>query len=172
MSQTSDPFVTNNWDTVFAIRLTDVNQTIINQGVVSNAQTLDVAAAVPGIFTIDGKQIDARNTVDGSVNNATNAVARNAVITFYVTGEGQSKPAGVDGLLNVAPAPVPMLPVVVQIGGQPAVVVSVAGSTGDVAGRLRIDARVAQQVAPGAAVAVVVRVGQAQTQAGVTIAVK
>ena len=154
---------------------TSTQVTLINQGVVSNAQTLEVVASTPGIFTVDPSgagQIDARNTVDGSVNNAANPVTRNAVVTFYLTGEGQTRPAGVDGLLNASPGPVPLLTVTVQIGGQPAAIVASGGSAGDVAGRMRIDARVAQQVAPGAAVPVIVRIGQTQTQPGVTIAVK
>ena len=154
---------------------TSTQVTLTNQGVVSNAMTLDVVASTPAVFTVDPSgigQIDARNAVDGSVNNAASAVARNAVITFYLTGEGQTRPAGIDGLINKSPGPVPVLAVTVQIGGQTAVVVVAGGSPGDVAGRMRIDARVAQQATPGAAVPVIVRIGQTPIQTGVTIAVK
>jgi len=154
---------------------TTTQVTLLNQGVVSNALTLNVAASNPAIFTVAPSgtgQIDARNTVDGSANNAANAVARNAVVTFFVTGAGQTNPAGSDGQLNTAPAPTPVLPVIIQIGGQPAALVSATGSPGEVAGKVRIDARVAQQVTPGNAVPVVVRVGGSPSQAGTTIAVK
>ena len=155
---------------------TSTQATLTSQGIVSNALTLDVAAAVPAIFTVDPSgagQMDARNTVDGSVNNIANAVARNAIVTFYLTGEGQTKPAGADGVLNGATGPVPVGAVTVMIGGQPAVVVLDGGAPREVAGsRLRIDARVAQQVVPGPAIPVIVRIGTAATQPGVTIAVK
>ena len=148
--------------------------TVLNGGAVSNALTLDVVTASPGVFTLDGKgtgQIDATNP-DGSPNTAANAVARGQVVTFFITGAGQTNPAGVDGLLNVKPLPTPVLPVTVQIGGQAAPIITAAGSSGEVAGRIRIDARVAMQLQPGAAIPVVVRLGQTPAQPGITIAVK
>src|SRR5262249_475581 len=66
--------------------------TVINQGAVSNAINLNIAAASPAIFTADGSgagQIDAKNA-DGTANTGTNPVARGGVVTFYLTGEGQT----------------------------------------------------------------------------------
>jgi uncharacterized protein (TIGR03437 family) len=78
----------------------------------------------------------------------------------------------VDGKPASALPPTPNLPVNVTIGG---VTVNnlqyVGGAPGEVAGVLQINVQIPPGVAPGGAVPVVIRVGGAVSQAGVTIAV-
>ena len=90
---------------------------------------------------------------DGSINSASNPASRGSVITLYGTGQG-----------------VAGLPVSVTIGGLLADVLY-AGATPAYPGMLQINARVpAGYILPGT-FSVVVTVGQASSQPGVTIAV-
>ena len=144
------------------------------RGVKSPAVTVPVVAAAPGLFTIDssGRGQGALLNQDLSVNSAANAAPRGSVVILFATGEGQSNPAGVDGKLTGEPLPRPVLPVAVTIGGQPATVLYAGGAPGLVAGVLQVNVRVPDGVTPGPAVPVVVTVGSAASQSGVTVAVR
>jgi uncharacterized protein (TIGR03437 family) len=131
-----------------------------------------VVPAAPALFTLDssGQGPAVALNQDGTLNGAGNAVKIGNTITLYETGEGQTSPSGTDGLLGSATPPAPVLLVTVTIGGQPATVVSYGGITGVVAGVMQVTAQIPSGVVPGNA-AVVVKVGSASTQSGVTIAV-
>jgi uncharacterized protein (TIGR03437 family) len=133
---------------------------------------VSLAPAAPALYTLNysGTGQAVAFNQDGSLNGAGNAVKIGNTITLYETGEGQTNPAGTDGLPGSATPPAPVLPVTVTIGGQPATVVSYGGIPGVVAGVMQVTAQVPSGVAPGN-VAVVVTVGSAGTQPGVTIAV-
>jgi uncharacterized protein (TIGR03437 family) len=90
---------------------------------------------------------------------------------MYATGEGQTDPAGEDGKLSEQPYPVPLLAVSLTIGGLPADI-GFAGAAPGFAGLLQINARVPAAVSPGNDIPVVVKVGDAMSQPGVTMAVQ
>ena len=142
-------------------------------GIKSPAVSIPVVAAVPGIFTLDssGKGPGAILNVDNKVNSRTAPASRGSVITIFATGEGQTDPPGQDGKPAAAPLPRPTLPVSVEIGGITAQVQYAGGAPGLVAGVIQINAQVPATVTPGNTVPVVVKVGQASSQAGVTVAV-
>jgi uncharacterized protein (TIGR03437 family) len=138
------------------------------------AWTLPVVAAAPGLFTIDSTGIGQGAIVnqDGTVNSASNAAVRGSVISIYATGEGQTSPAGVAGSVTGSSGKMPVLPVMVTIGGIVAAV-QYAGSAPDaVAGLLQVNAVVPAGVSVGSAVPVVVSVGGIESQVGVTVAVR
>jgi sugar lactone lactonase YvrE len=141
-------------------------------GPITAPVTVSLAPAAPALYTLNysGTGQAVAFNQDGSLNGAGNAVKIGNTITLYETGEGQTNPAGTDGLPGSATPPAPVLPVTVTIGGQPATVVSYGGIPGVVAGVMQVTAQVPSGVAPGN-VAVVVTVGSAGTQPGVTIAV-
>jgi len=112
---------------------------------------------------------DARNA-DGSVNNAGNPIARNGVITFYLTGAGQTNPAGIDGKPASEPLPKPVAPVTVTIGGVAAEVRYAGGAPGVIAGVMQVNAVVPDRVF--GTVPVVVSVGGVPSQSGVTLVVR
>jgi len=142
-------------------------------GVWSQAATLNVAQAAPGIFTAAGGQGQAAAlNEDWSYNTANQPCGRNKIVMLYLTGEGQTSPAGVDGKPNAAPLPAPRLPVVVRIGGIQAQVFYAGGAPGLVAGVMQINARIPGGIAAGPAVPVEVSVGGISSQSGVTIAVE
>jgi uncharacterized protein (TIGR03437 family) len=143
------------------------------QGSVATLGPLNVAPSNAGIFTLDTSgegQASALNA-DQSVNSAANAAKAGSVISLFVTGEGETSPAGVDGLVAQAEAPHPILPVIVTIDGTEVTPAYAGGSPGSVAGVMRIDVQIPSGVRAGPAVPVTVRVGSSLSQIGVTIAV-
>jgi len=125
--------------------------------------TVPVATSSPGIFTYSSSGLLGGApilNVDGTVNTGGNAAAEKSNITIFVTGEGQTSPPGVDGLVSAGPTfPQPLLPVTVTIGGNPATVVSAMEASGMVAGVLQIVATLPAAVTTSSAVPVTVQVG-------------
>jgi len=131
-----------------------------------------VASTEPGLFTVDSSgtgQALAFNQ-DGLANSPGHPTAAGELLTLYVTGEGQTNPAGVDGRINTAPAPVPLAPVAVTIGGAPATVQSAGGVVGQIAGLMQVTVVVPDRVF--GTVPVVVAVGRIPTQDGATVSVR
>ncbi len=147
---------------------------VVYQGQSSNPVAMPVTLVMPAIFTADntGQGQGAILNQDGSVNSANNPAAPGSIVFVFGTGEGQTKPGGVDGQPNGAPAATPLAqPVTATVGGTTAKVISAGGVPGLVAGVLEVDV----QIPPGAAASnsapVVITVGGATTQANVTLAV-
>ena len=91
---------------------------------------------------------------------------------LYATGEGQTGPPGVDGLIAGAQPPKPLAPVRVEIGGIEAEVLYQGGVPTQVAGLMQVTARVPQGATAGNMVFVVIQVGGASSQRLVRMAVK
>jgi trimeric autotransporter adhesin len=143
---------------------------------VSNAATQAFPApltpAAPGIFTADASGLGPARAfnADGSANTPGTPALVGTAVTLYVTGEGQTIPAGVDGRVAAGAGPAPALPVVVLIGGVAATVQSAAGAAGLPAGVMQVTATVPTGVS--GRVPVVVTVGGVRSQAGVTVSVE
>ncbi|MGB7761199.1 MAG: endo-1,4-beta-xylanase [Bryobacteraceae bacterium] len=141
-------------------------------GIRSVAVTIPVLAAVPGLFTVNQQgtgEVAAWNQ-DNTVNSASNPAARGSYVQIWATGEGQRNPAGLTGV----PAPAydaPVLPVTVTLGGVEAKLAYAAASPGFI-GLMQINLIVPDTAPAGSAVPLVVKVGTAQSPAGVTIALK
>ncbi|HUA86493.1 MAG TPA: dockerin type I domain-containing protein [Bryobacteraceae bacterium] len=146
---------------------------VVNFGVPSPDVTLNVAPAAVGVFTANNSgtgQISALNA-DSTANGPGNPAARGSTITFYLTGAGQTNPGGVDGQL-IPPGPPPVLPVSIQIGGQPAQVTFASGAPSFAAGLIQVNAVIPQSIAPGVAVPVSVTVGTSTSQTGITLSIR
>jgi uncharacterized protein (TIGR03437 family) len=143
------------------------------QGVLSNAVILPVIASSPGLFTLDSSGSGQGLIFDamGNPNNTSNPAAAESVVTLYATGEGQTLPPGIDGLIATDPAPAAVLPISVTIDGINAPVMYYGGAIGQVAGMMRIDVQVPDGVASGAR-PVVLQVGDGLSQTGVTMAIQ
>jgi uncharacterized protein (TIGR03437 family) len=109
---------------------------------------------------------------DYSVNGPANPIDRGGVVVLYTTGEGQTDPPGVDGLLALSTYPKPLASVSVRIGGLEAQVLYAGAAPGLVAGVMQVNVVVPDGVAPGDAVPVIMTVDGNQSQPGITIAVK
>ena len=127
--------------------------TVTYEGRTSTPLLVQVAQHAPGVFTLDstGKGQAVAVNQDGSINGASRAAKVGDVISLYATGLGQA--GG---------------PIVVTIGGQPAVSTVI----GKVGGTTQIDLTIPDSVQTGSAVPVVVQVGNTSSQAGVTVAVR
>lgn len=94
------------------------------------------------------------------------------MVTFWATGAGLLLPAGIDGAVDGGNRPLPILPVLAQIGGQVADVLYAGGAAGMVEGVIQVNLRIPPASQTGAAVPVVLRVGNSFSQIGITLAIK
>ena len=158
--------------TPYEVTGNSVQVTVQGAGVAASPVTVPLGATAPGVFTFDGSgrgQAAALNQ-DNSVNSAAAPAAAGAVISLFVTGEGQTSPAGVDGKPAAAPLPQPIAPVAVTIGGVPAQVQYAGGAPGIIAGVMQVNVTV--PVGALGVVPVVVTVGGVPSQPGVTVVVR
>ena len=139
----------------------------------SNTIALPVVNAAPAVFTADssGRGPGAILNENSTPNSAANPAARGSVVVLYLTGEGATSPAGVDGKPAAAPLPVPRLPVAVSIGGVDAPVLYAGGAPGLVAGVMQVNVRIPAGV-PSGPQPIVVSVGSASSRPDVTLAVR
>lgn len=142
------------------------------QGVLSAPQQVRVIDSVPGIFTLDASGQGAILNQDNSVNSLQNGASPGDVVSIYATGEGLTDPAGIDGSITGSILPKPKLNVTVQIAGQQADVTYAGAAPGAPAGVLQVNARVPANVTRGTSASVVVTVGVASSQAGVTMGIR
>lgn len=155
------------------------NVAVEYQGTTSNTIAMPAAAAAPGLFTLDysgkGQAVAVNVNDDGSL--VLNSPARPArkgggFVTVFLTGAGQTTPAGIDGKLPSYPGnPVPVQPVSILVGG----VESKAPDNwhGMVfPGVLQVNLRIPVSAPSGSAVPLLAISGATPSQPGVTIAVQ
>jgi uncharacterized protein (TIGR03437 family) len=159
--------------TPYATAGSNVQVFVEYQGQTSAPLTLPVAPVAPALFTADssGKGQAAASNQDGTVNGAAHPAKVGSYISLWLTGAGQTNPAGVDGQPGTAPLPAPAASVGVTIGGQSVTPQYAGQAPGAVAGVMQINAQIPSGTQAGNAVPVVVQVGNVSTQAGVTVAV-
>jgi uncharacterized protein (TIGR03437 family) len=132
------------------------------QGRRSPPVTLPVVASAPALFTLDasGRGQAAMLNDTGCCNSVRNPVARGKVAVLYATGEGLALPA--NGKFSESPVPVK-----VTIGGVLAEVLWAAN-----VGIFQINVRVPAKAPVGDSVPVALSVGNVQSSALVTMAVR
>ena len=145
-----------------------------NGTVLSDTVALPVTAAAPSLFSADqsGSGQGAILNSDLSVNSSSNPAAAGSIVVLYCTGEGQTSPAGIDGLIAAGPTyPKPLLPVGVTIGGLAAEVVYAGAAPTFVAGAMQVNVRVPSGLSSGPQ-PVQVTVGNSSSQQTITVAVQ
>jgi uncharacterized protein (TIGR03437 family) len=102
------------------------------------------------------------------MNDAAHPVKIGDLLSLYVTGEGQTMPAGIDGKIAspTPPFPKPLLPVSVQVGGISASVVYASAAPIKIAGLMQVVVQIPASVQPSGYVPVKLRVGENSTAAG------
>ena len=153
----------------------ETNIVVVYNGVSSSAVQQQVAAAAPGVFTVNSQ-----GTGQGSIlnqnstpNGPTNAAAKGSVVQIFATGGGLTNPLGTIG--NVAPTgSLEHLSsnVTVIIGGQPAQLEFAGAAPGLVEGVTQVNAVIPSNAPTGNAVPVVITVNGAPTSASVTLAIQ
>jgi len=149
-----------------------------NNGIASAALTIPITNSAPALFTLNssGTGAGAILNQDNSSNSPGNPAAAGSYVTLYLTGEGQTSPAGVTGLITMSAwfspqTPQPLLPVAVTIGGQPANILFYGEAPGMVSGVLQITAQI-PAIVPAGNLPVLVSIGEHNSQAGVTVSVR
>ena len=144
------------------------------QGQASDSVPLAVAPTGIGIFSADSSGTGGAVVLnqDGSLNTPNQPAAPGSVVTLWATGAGQLSPAGVDGaVVGADNPPVTALPVLAQVGGQIADVLYSGGAPGIVEGVIQVNLRIPFASPTGAAVSLVLRVGDSTSQPGITLAI-
>jgi uncharacterized protein (TIGR03437 family) len=150
----------------------------------SNAYNLTQATTAPGIFTANasgsgqGSILNFDSTYNGTGAGFTPAAA-GSVIQVYMTGEGQTAPAGVTGKVTcasgsactLAQIPLPLLRVAALVNNQPATIAWYGEAPGIVSGVMQVNVKIPPNTPSGPA-SLVISVGSASSQSGVTIAVR
>lgn len=147
---------------------------LVNGTAKSGMLGFPVVQTAPSIFStnLSGSGPSAVLNQDGvTVNTAQSPAPRGSIITIYATGEGQTAPAGVDGLIAASVYPAPAQPVSVTIDGYAAAVKYAGAAPGQVAGLLQVNVEVPAQASTGD-VPIVIQAGGASSQPGMTISVK
>jgi uncharacterized protein (TIGR03437 family) len=139
-----------------------------------------VSRGIPGIFTATGTgtgQAAALNS-NNIPNTAANPALAGSIVQVFMTGEGQTSPAGVTGGVTCSSGcatanqiPKPLLPVAAFIGGQSATVAFYGEAPGFVSGVMQVNVQIPPGTPSGTA-SLAITVGSSGTQAGTTIAVK
>jgi uncharacterized protein (TIGR03437 family) len=147
----------------------------------SNGVTVNVATTAPGIFTANssGTGPGAILNQNNSVNAPNNPASRGDTVAIYLTGEGQTSPAGVTGkVTTVSPTPPltpgPLLPIAILINGQPANYTFAGEAPNIVSGVLQLNVLIPPGLtlpANGADSSLIVSIGGNPTQTGVTISI-
>jgi uncharacterized protein (TIGR03437 family) len=147
-------------------------------GQTSNGVTMNMVTTAPGLFTANssgtgpGAILNSNNSVNGPSNPAT----RGDTVVLYLTGEGQTLPAGVTGkVTTVASAPpltpAPLLLVSVTVGGVGAQYTFAGEAPGFVSGVMQLNVQLPTNIGTGEQ-EILVTIGGNQSQRGVTVSVK
>ena len=145
----------------------------------SNGVAVSVATTVPGLFTANssGTGPGAILNSNNSTNSPSNPAARGDTVVVYLTGEGETSPAGVTGKVTTVAAPpqpltpAPLLPVSVTVGGQPANWSFAGEAPGIVSGVMQLNVIIPTNIS-ATDQTLVVTIGGNQSQPGVTVSVK
>ena len=142
----------------------------------SNSLMFPVVASAPGIYSADASGQGPGAILDLSYHlvSASNPVTPGSYIQVFATGQGQTAPACVDGMIEPGslPLPAPLLAVTATIGGVPATNITYVGAAPYlVAGALQVDIQVPDGVPPGAA-QLLIFIGDNSSQAGITVAIQ
>jgi len=144
-----------------------------NGAVVSNTATVPVTAAAPAIFALNssGSGPGAILNADYTVNSVVNPVAAGGVIQVFGTGGGTIVGGATDGALAPGAAGFVTQPVKATIGGVAANVAYAGSAPGLVNGALQVNLTIPGGLTPGPQ-PVVITIGTAASQKGITVEVK
>ena len=132
-------------------------------GIPGPSERLPVVDAKPGLFPVLFNQ-------DASMNSPDNPAAAGSVLVMFATGQGVTSPPSASGGFPVGVFPRPVAAVSVRFGGAEAEVLF-DGQAPGTAGVIQINARLGEGTPGGREVPVTLRIGEALSQPGVTVAI-
>ncbi len=124
--------------------------TVEVDGVASNAVTMAVLPAVPGLSVYGAGTLISASALnqDGTRNGPGNPAAPGSVVALFGSGAGAMNPPQKEGQVVSGTLSRPELPVSVRIGGRPAVVLYAGAAPGLVAGVLQVNVLIPTDLAP------------------------
>ena len=135
----------------------------------SNTVVLEVVESAPRIVTVFAANQALALNQNGVLNSFANPADAGSVVALFATGHGQTSPPGMTGRAAQPPYGRPSMPVSLTIAGTQAEVSYAAEAPGFV-GLLQVNARIPSIGAGRAqAVPVVLRIGDQESLAGVTL---
>ncbi len=149
-------------------------------GVKSAGISYNVSSAVPGIYTQNSQGTGPGSILNPNytVNGPSQPAAAGSYVAVYLTGTGNTSPAGVTGGVipsNGTGLKTIALPVSATIGGLPATVAYKGSAPGDVEGVMQVNLEIPSGLAAGAQ-PIVITLGSGSTtyvtQTGVTVQVQ
>jgi uncharacterized protein (TIGR03437 family) len=148
-------------------------------GETSNADQVTLAVTAPGLFAqnASGSGPGAILNQDNSLNGPGHPAARGSIVQVFMTGEGQTSPAGITGAITTATLPPPQVTpaplqfIQVSIGGQQALWTYAGEAPGMVAGVMQLNVQIPTN-APSGALPIQVSLGGNMSQSGITVAVQ
>lgn len=153
---------------------TKVDVSVSYLGRASNVMSLPVGEAAPGIFTLNetGRGPALARTEDYQFSDVSNPIPPGSEMILYLTGEGVSVPAGIDGRVVGDQLTKPQLAVRVFLGDLQLETSYVGSTPGQVTGMLQVNAKVPYTAPVGDAIPLTVYVGIYPAQSGVTVSVR
>jgi len=154
---------------------------VVTNGAVTAVGAVDIAAAAPGLFTLDGSGIGQAaalnyNTTTSAytVNQSSNSAKPGDTVVLYLTGEGDYATSLTPrtGLLipsSLSPLPQPSPLPTVTIGGVAATVQYAGPLVGSIMGLMQLNVTIPASVTTGTAVPVVVTSLGVASQTGVAV---
>jgi uncharacterized protein (TIGR03437 family) len=136
-------------------------------------QSIPVAQAAPAIFTQTGTGAGpaAALNQDFSANSFSNPAPTGSILMVYGAGFGVTQPPSSDGQIASGPAPLAVL-VSATIGGAAATVVYAGAAPTQIAGLTQINILIPEGLHSNPNTPVVLTVGNATTQSGVTVSIQ
>ena len=133
-------------------------------GAASAPERMRLSATHPGLYPGVFNQ-------NGTPNSPANPAAAGSVIVLFATGQGVTRPASQTGRAAEGAYPEPEAQVTLRVDGRPADLLF-SGQAPDTAGVMQINARLPSSLTAGTALSVILTIGSASSQDGVTLAVR
>jgi len=153
---------------------TTTNLTVVYEGVSSLAVPYNVLSVQPGVYTQNASGTGPGSILNPnySVNGPSNPATAGSVVAVYMTGEGVTSPASTTGGVAAAGCTnKPVAAVTATVGGSPATVNYYGCAPDEIYGVMQVNVTIPASL-PSGAQPVVITVGGAQTQTGVTVSVQ
>jgi uncharacterized protein (TIGR03437 family) len=153
---------------------TSTQVAVQNNGQSSPPLTVPVVPALPGLFSTNfsGSGPAVAFNQDGSLNSATNPAAKGSAVVLFGTGEGETTPAGSDGLIAVPGALTkPALSCTATVGGMDAGVLYCGSVPFVVEGELQLNLQLSPST-PSGSQPVVLSIGSFHSVPNLTIFVQ
>jgi uncharacterized protein (TIGR03437 family) len=142
-------------------------------GILSPPWSIPVALSAPALFTQDGSGQGPGEILnqDNTLNTSANPAAPGSIVQMFVTGAGQTSPAGTTGAVALSNNQIPLLAVRARIGGANAKVIAATSIPNTPEGYLQGSVKIPEAELAGE-LPVVISIGGSSSRGAVTMFVR